>query len=417
MRDRPQPIQREGASPCPPVLRRSFVQVLLLLFLIASAQPLLAADPAQTYAEGIEKLYSLDFAASEAAFKALTREHPDNPDYWNALASSYWLKTLYDQQKLNMESFSGKDRFGTTDSRDTVSEAEEKQLRDTIDKAMGAADAILKKDPKNTRALYAKGASLATLASFEATIRRSWLSAARKAKTARNFHKDVLKMDPNFHDARTTVGIYNYAVGSLSWGARMLVSVVGLGGDGKQNGIKDIETAAAKGVRSAIDAKMLLIVVYGREQQYDKALKVLDEVHDKYPRNFMLEMSKGSIYAKMKRWELAAQTYRQIADKVHAHKDGYDRMRVEKVLYELANAEFQALKFDDATKTFGLVTNGATATPSEKANAHLWMGRMSDSRKNRADALRHYHAVLKLEVGPEIKSDAERLIKKPFGSP
>jgi tetratricopeptide (TPR) repeat protein len=378
---------------------------------------MLAADPQQTYADGTNQLFSLDFAAAEASFRSMARDFPDNPDYWNALASTYWLKTLYNQQKLNMESFSGKDRFGSMDSKDTVSTADEKQLRETLDKAIAAADIMLKKDSKNTRALYAKGASYATLASFEATIQRAWLSAARKAKAARNLHRDVLKLDPNFNDARTTVGIYNYAVGSLSWGARFLVGMVGLGGDGKEAGIKDLEIAAAKGVRAAVDAKMLLIVVYSREQQYDKALKLLDELHTKYPRNFMLEMSKASLYGKMKRWDLATQTYRQITEKVAAHKDGYERMRIEKVYYELANSEFQAQKFDEATRTFSLVTNGATATPVEKAHAHLWMGRMSDSRHDRPAALKHYNAVLGLAVDQEIKSDAQRLIRKPFGSP
>src|SRR5688572_2617014 len=151
---------------------RHFVPSLLLMACL-SAQPLLGADPEQTYAEGIQQLYSLDFTGSEASFRSLTRDYPDNPDYWNALASSYWLKTLYDQQKLNMDSFSSTDRFGAMDSRDTVTDAEEKQLRDTVDKALTTAEALLKKDPKNPRALYAKGASYATLASFEATIRRS----------------------------------------------------------------------------------------------------------------------------------------------------------------------------------------------------------------------------------------------------
>ena len=395
-------------------MKRAITVLLFLLCVVSSA---LAADPQQTYAEGTDQLYSLDFAASEATFKSLTRDHPENPDYWNALASSYWLKILYNQQKLNMESFSGKDRFGTMDSREEVSEAEEKQLRATIDKAIGLADVMLKKDPKNTKALYAKGSSYATLASFEATIRRSWLSAARKAKMARNLHSEVLKLDPNFNDARIAVGIYNYAVGSLSWGARMLVSVVGLGGEGKAAGIKDLETAAAKGVRGTTDAKMLLIIVYGREREYEKALKLADELHTKYPRNFMLDMTKASIFRKMKRWDSASQVYKQMAEKVAARKDGYERMRIEKVYYELADTEFQAQKFDEASRTFGLVTAGATATPNEKANAHLWMGRMSDSRNDRPDALKHYNAVLALEVSPEIKSDAQRLIRKPFTSP
>ena len=398
------------------MLGRYFLPSLLII-LSLSVSPSLAAAPQQAYADGLDHLYSLDFSASEASFRSLTRDYPDNPDYWNALASSYWLKTLYDQQKLNMESFDSKDRFGTIDSKDSVSEAEEKQIRDTIDKAINAADAILKREPKNTRALYAKGASYATLASFEATIRRSWLSAARKAKTARNLHKEVLQLDPSFNDARTAVGIYNYAVGSLSWGARLLVGVVGLGGEGKEAGIKDLEIASTRGIRGVVDAKMLLVVVYGRERQYEKALKLVDELHAKYPRNFTLDMTKASLYGKMKRWDLAAQTYKQMAEKVMAHKDGYERLRIEKVYYELANSEFQALKFDEATRVYSLVAAGATATPNERANAHLSMGRMSDTRHDRPDALKHYNAVLGLEVSPEIKSDAQRLIRKAFVSP
>jgi len=389
----------------------------LLILASFCATPLLAADPQQLYDEGVNHLFNLDFVQAEAAFGSLAREHPGNPDYWNGLGSTYWLKILYNQQKLNFDSFSSKDRFGTADSRDAVSEAEEKQLRDAVEKALSTAEARLKKDPKDLLALYAKGNAYSTLASFEATIKRSYLSAARKAKTARNLHKEILKADPNFHDARTSVGIYNYAVGSLSWGARMLVSVVGLGGDGKEVGIRDLETASAKGQRAATEAKMLLVVVYGREKQFDKALKLIDELHAKFPRNFMLEMSRGSFYGKMSRWDLAAQNYKRVAEKVMAHKDGYDRLRLERVLYELANSEFQGEKFEDASKTYARVASGEHATPNEKGNAHLWMGRMSDTRKDRNDALKHYNAVLKLDVHPDLKSDAQRLIKRPFGSP
>jgi tetratricopeptide (TPR) repeat protein len=162
---------------------------------------------------------------------------------------------------------------------------------------------------------------------------------------------------------------------------------------------------------------MLLTVVYGREKQYDKAIKLIDELHAKFPRNFMLEMSKATFYGRAKKWDLATQTYRRIADKVSNHKDGYERMRMERVLYELANTQFQAQRFDEADKTFALVVAGEHATPNEKANSHLWMGRMSDTRNDRNRALQHYNAILKLQADPAIKSDAQRGIKRPFGRP
>jgi tetratricopeptide (TPR) repeat protein len=389
--------------------------VCLLLLLLA--QPLAAADADAVYAEGARHLFNLDFDLAEAEFRSLTRDYPNNPDYWNALGTTYWLRILYNQQKLSMESFSGKDRFGTSDSKDSGGEAEEKQLRDTVDRAIALADAALKKNPKDLRALYAKGVSQATLASFEATIRRSWLSAAWKAKSAKNLHKDVLKLDPNFNDARAAVGIYNYAVGSLTRTARFMVFMVGLGGDGKEAGIRDLEIAAQKGTRASIDAKMLLMVVYGREGQFDKALALIDELHAKYPRNFMIEMAKGSVYERMKRWDLAAQTYRQIADKVIIHTNGYDRLRVERVYTELANSQFQGQKFEDATATFALITRSPGSTPNEKASAYLWMARMADTRNDRPEAMRLYRQIEALDCDPSFKSDAQKGLRKPFSSP
>jgi hypothetical protein len=106
-----------------------------------------------------------------------------------------------------------------------------------------------------------------------------------------------------------------------------------------------------------------------------------------------------------------------VAHKVTAHTDGYDRLRIERVYYELANSQFQAQKFEDASATFGLVIHGAGATANERANGHLWIGRMADTRGDRAEALIHYKAIAAIDCDAGIKSDALQHIKKPFGRP
>jgi tetratricopeptide (TPR) repeat protein len=371
---------------------------------------------AQIYEEGVSHLYNLDFAEAEADFSSLTKSEPNNPDHWNNLATVYWLKILYGQQKFNMETFSQKNSFGTDDSKDTGYEAEEKQFRDAIAKSLAISEAILKKDPKSINGHYAKGVSYSNLASFEATIRRAWVTAARRAKTARDEHMEVLAMDPNFHDARAAVGVYNYAVGSLSFAAKALVWMVGLGSGDKAGGLKDVELAATKGTRALTDSKMLLVVVYGREWQFEKARKLLDELHVKFPRNFMFDMTKAGLFAKEKKWDEAAKTYASMIEKARAKKDGYERMRLEKLQYELANAYFQGQKFGEATTAFELVMNGAHSTPNEKANSHLWVGRMNDTANHRDVALKHYDAVLSLNgADPSLKADARALKRKPFG--
>ena len=99
--------------------------VALALF-VAAGQSASAADPKQIYDEATNALYNLDFNTAQHGYETLTREHPDNPDYWNGLASVIWLKISFDQQKLNLESFSGK-TLGTRGSKDTVNLEDEKR--------------------------------------------------------------------------------------------------------------------------------------------------------------------------------------------------------------------------------------------------------------------------------------------------
>src|ERR1700747_3537334 len=189
------------------MVRRSVLLFLILLQLAQLEQAAFASDPKDSYNLAMNASYNLDFATAEHGYEALTREYPDNPDYWNALASVLWLKIALKQQKLNLESFSGRS-MGTRDSRDTVDPQEEKRFRDTYAIAIQKADAILAKNPNDVYALYAKGIANGTLGSFEATIKRSYVAAYQKGRIARDLHEQVLKLDPMFDDAELSIGAY-----------------------------------------------------------------------------------------------------------------------------------------------------------------------------------------------------------------
>ena len=99
------------------------IMLSLTLFAFALfAQSVFAADAKQVYEQATNALYNLDFNTAEHAYEMLTRDYPDNPDYWNALASAIWVRITFNQQKLNIESFSGA-TLGTKDSRDNVNPA------------------------------------------------------------------------------------------------------------------------------------------------------------------------------------------------------------------------------------------------------------------------------------------------------
>jgi len=396
------------------VKRRAAMAVLVCTLL---AQTGFAADPSVAYQRGVEKIYNLYFDEAERDFLGLTAEYPREPRYWNGLASTIWLRILYNQQKLNIESFSFKDTFGTNQSRDDVAAAEEKRLEDTARKAREAADALLKENPKNTHALYEKGASFATLATFHATVKREYWKARSEAAEARDIDKQVLRIDPNFHDAEMSVGAYNYVMGILPSGFRLLLGVVGMGGDGKDIGIRQIESAAGMGKDSATDAKMLLIIVYNREGRHGDALKLSDELHQKYPKNFLFEMTRAQILRKLGKFDQANDTYQNILKKIAAKSNGYERLRAAKVYYDQAKGQTEQKDFGAVFASYAKVVDPKSdATPDERADSLIWMGKILDSQKKRSAALEHYNAVGKLNCKSEYKDQANQYKKKPYSS-
>src|SRR6266571_3815310 len=367
---------------------KQFIVILSLFFLLV--QSALAADAMQIYEKATSALYNLDFNTAEHGFETLTHDYSDNPDYWNGLASAIWVRITFNQQKLNIESFSGRS-LGTRDSKDTVNPADEKRLRETVGIAIQKAETILKKNPNDVRALYAKGISQGTLAAFEATVKRSYVSAHGKAKEAHDLHQQVLKLDPRF-----------------------VLSPLGVRSAGKDIGIQELEAVAAKGKIASTDAKMILVVVYTREKRYEEALKLLEELHSRYPRNFPFELAKASLYGKMQRWNDAERVYEQILGKIHSSTDGYERLRQARVLSALGVNDINNHQFEKATGTFQQVLSTNDATANEKGRAHLWLGKLFDSKGDRTQALEHYEALQALDCNPELKAEAQRYKRHPF---
>ncbi len=358
--------------------------------------------------------YNLDFNIAQRGYEMLTREYPDNPFYWNALASVLWLKIAYGQQKLSLESFSGRG-LGTRDSRDNLDPADEKQFRDTVAIAIQKADSILNKSPKDVQALYAKGIAYGTLGSFEGTIKRSYVAAYSKAKMAHDLHQEVLKLDPTHDDAQLAIGAYDYVIGVIPGVVRFLLAPFGVRGAGKEVGIQELEKAAANGKTVSTDAKMILTVVYTREKEYEQAVQLFEEIHARYPRNFLMELGKASVYGRMQRWDDAARIYEQILAKIQAKQDGYERLRPARVFYSLGTNHISGQQFEKAIVAFGRVVSLSDASADEKGRAHLWLGKLYDSKKDRTKALEQYDALLALNCSVDLKTEAQRYKRRPFG--
>jgi tetratricopeptide (TPR) repeat protein len=324
------------------------------------------------------------------------------------------LRMMFEQNKLDLESFSSGLTFGTRESTDEVNPADEKRFRAIVGTAIAKADALLKQKPKDVNALYQKGNAEVSLASFEGTVKGSVVGAISNARAAKSIQLQVLKMDPSFADARASIGTYDYFVAVLPAVLRVGASLFGLGTEGKEIGIRHLEAAAAKGGDASTDAKILLAVVYSRETRYGDALKLMIDLHSAYPRNFVFQLAEASTYGKVKQHEEARRLYSEILAKIQSRTNGYDRVRAEKVHYLLGIDDFHTEQFDRALEDFSRVTTGKDATPDEKAAAHIWIGKIFDSKKDRAHAVEQYTAAASLNCSADLKAEARKYIRRPF---
>ncbi len=364
----------------------------------------------------IEALYCLDFEVAEGKFLQLIEEDPTNPTYWNLLASSIWLKIVYQQEKMNLVGYTGS---GTPDSGDMVNAETVTRLHRTLARAVETGETILADHPDDIETLYALGVAHGTLAAFEATVRRAYLKANGEARKARDYHMRVLALDPSYNDARLTIGTYDYTLGVIPGFIRFLLGLIGIRGGDKQGGIEQLEYAAQLGRRASTNAKMVLVVIYKGEKEYDRALAVLNDLHARYPRNFLLELIQGSVYERKEEWGRASKVYGSVLAKIQTGQDDYDRLELDSVLFKVGEInvrgfETEGLSLEEAVDAFEKVVISDEAGDNLKGRSHLWMGKIFDSGNQRALALKQYNAVLVLDCADDLKRKARDYRRRPF---
>jgi tetratricopeptide (TPR) repeat protein len=364
-------------------------------------------DPAELE-RAFDALYNLDLDRAAELFRQMTVLYPENPRSWSLLASGIMVEALFEQQKLSLDSYSG-DRIGTDDSSDEIDREREARFRQTIERAVAAAEAILERNPDDLQARYDLGSAWATLAAFEATIRKSVTGAAGPAKKAHDLHMEVLRRDPSFNDARLAVGTYEYAAGVLPWLIRQAVKVFGIRGD-KEVGIAQLRYAAELGRWVSTDARLVLVVVYNRERWYEDALEILEQVHREYPRNYLVEIEMATVYGRMSRWPAAIATYQSVLTRIENGVDGYERLEPQPVRFKLAEAHVHGEKYLESIPIFEAVIADPESSDGIRCRSHLWAGQILNDRARGEEASEHFRAVQRLDCTTGQKRQAGRYL-------
>ena len=369
--------------------------------------------------EGFEALYNLDYEGANRRFKQIARQFPDHPAGLQFLAAALWAQTLNQSRRLQASLYSSDSFYAQ--SEDKVDPHTVAQFREWTQAAKQLAEARLKRDPRDVEALYFLGAAEGLKAAFAVAVERRFMAALRDGSRSVERHRQVIKLDPNFHDAELTIGIYDYTVGGLPLPVKLLASIGGVRGS-KKRGLETLQRVASEGRWAKDDAKSLLLVLYKREKRFNDALAISRELSAKYPRNYLLKLesadaliSQANAARKESKLDVAASAEREVYTifdallRERAASGYFDliHFRYGETLLQAGQPERAALEFLAAANVKGAETAVATM-------AHLRAAQSLDLASKRSEALAEYRVVLARQDVYNAHEEAKRGLREPY---
>lgn len=357
--------------------------------------------------QGIRDIYALRFAQAEQVFQNMIRESPDDPAGYAYLAMAYWVEELSGTQELSIDRFAASDFFSdTAKAVPHVDPAREARFREASRQAIETARERLARNTSDRAALFLLGLAYQNLASFEGTLKRSWWQAFRMGVKTYNYHDQLLRRDPNFHDARLTIGAYNYVAGSLQRSIRWIAILMGHVGS-KERGKADLAMAAEKGVLVSDDARITLTLIYAREKNYPKAAEYLQQLLSRYPQNYLIHLDLAGMTLLMKQHDRAVSIYHDVLKKHPNLERGivYNRLGV-------------ALRQKDdhpaAVSWFSRTLNDPKSSQRSTTIARLELGKTLDLMGHREEAIKSYRMVAEAADVAGSRLEAAHLLQQPY---
>jgi uncharacterized protein (UPF0335 family) len=285
------------------------------------------------------------------------------------------------------------------------------QIKQLVERAEKLEEDKLKTNPKDVDALYARGNTRAQFSTYTALVERAWFSALKNAVGARHDHERVLELSPQYTDAKLVVGAHNYVMGSLPWGVKVAVSLVGLSGS-KEKGIEYLYEVTRANTENSVDAKIALLLFLRREHRYSEALPLLRGMIQQYPGNVLLALEEGTLLRALNQPQESATAYRRVWDAGKAGK--YPGLHYELAALYWGDLLRSQKDYSGAAAAYELVSQAPQPDSEVLQKANLGAGEMYDLQQKRDLATRKYQAVLATNSDTPPADTAKKRLKEPF---
>ena len=406
--------------------RWALICALALAFLAASGSIPSAASPPQkpdaaqhtdplnldpVVRDGYEHFYILDFDGALSRFESVLKAHPQEPMAYAYVQMATVFRELYHQDLLDT-TYYAHDSFLTSKRNVPVAAATRQRIEWLTDTGIKLADDRIRANPNDKNAYFARGYMRGIHAAFITLVDHAYVTAARQGYAARNDSEQVLKLDPDYADARMAIGIQQFAVASLPRWVRLLVGVVGVGGN-KEKGLEMLRDSAAHGVVTSVESRTVLSLFLRHDARYPEALVWQHGLAVQFPHDYLYRLEEANLTKDEGNGPGAIALYKSVL--ADAAKPGYFvDPRVQMAWFGLADTQRGQNDITDAAQNYVKAAEQPDCSDWLRKRAQLNAGEMYDLLHQRVRAEQLYQMA---SSGGGDQSQAEmarRLMRTPY---
>jgi len=371
-----------------------------------------------SFLKGIEALHNLDFPESRRRFEEVKARFPDHPAGAYYLSANLFLETLLRPSQLLplLSDLSGSKTFAG-DAEDELDQSTTQRFRTLTRQANQLAKARLQRNSRDVVALYFNGATQGLTAAFKGTLEGSITGAMRDGSEGVDNHREVLRLDPNFHDAELSIGLYDYTVGALPFAIKILAAIANVRGS-KKRGLETLERVGREGNLERHISKMILVILYKREKRHAEAVDRARELTAAYPRNYLFKIAEADALIS----QAAAQRTSNQSVAANLEREAFAIFESltktsapgELVHFIYGEGLLKSGQAERAARQYLAAASAPRVEPSIATIAHLRSAQAFDLAGKRREASTQYEIVLKRPDAYKSRERASQGLRKPY---
>lgn len=378
-----------------------FILIVLLLFVTTkqshSQWAIMYRDADSLVLLGADYVYNLEFDKAAEQFKQVQKKYPLHPaGYFLDSMIEWWKIALNTEDRSNDEIFYKK-----------------------IDKVIQVCDKILDTNAYDINALFFKGGAIGYRARLK-TLRDEWFSAIQDAKEALDILRKCQQLAPFNHDIMLGTGLYNYFSVKFPEEYPILKPLMFFLPNGdKRLGLFQLRAAARNARYASVEAKVALLQIYYTfENDNYEALKIAQELVEKYPENIYFVRYLGRVQVRLGMTTDYENTWKNILDKVISRPGNYTNNFVREATYYLGLALLYKQDFSNSLKYFFKSLEGSRKIDKKPTGFQSYtlikIGNAYDALGQRNEAIKYYRQAYDLPDFNDSKNIAKRYLDTPY---